>query len=66
MEKLIFGLWGCFFGMTLVILAGAGLAFMHSLRRISLNAALTALLSAFFVIAFLDGLPISDADTLAR
>ena len=66
MEKLIFGLWGCFFGMTLVILAGAGLAFMHSLRRISLNAALTALLSASFVIAFLDGLPISDADTLAR
>ena len=66
MEKLIFGLWGCFFGMTVVIFAGSVLAFMHSLRRISFNAALTALLSAFFVIAFLDGLPISDADTLAR
>ena len=66
MEKLIFGLWGCFFGMTVVIFAGSVLAFMHSLRRIAFNAALTALLSAFFVIAFLDGLPISDADTLAR
>ena len=66
MEKLIFSLWGCFFGVTLGILVGAWLAFMHSLRRISLNAVLTALLSAFFAIAFLDGLPISDANTLAR
>lgn len=66
MEKLIIGLWGCFFGLTFVILAGAALAFIRGLHRIALNAALTALVSAFFVLAYLGGLPINDADVLAR
>ena len=66
MENLIVGLWGCFFGATVVILAGAAAAFFRSLRRIALNAALTALASAFFAAAFLGGLPISDPDTTAR
>lgn len=66
MEKLIIGLWGCFFGATAVILAGSAAAFYRSLRRISLNAALTAFASAFFAVAFLGGLPISDPDTTAR
>ncbi|MFC6280755.1 MULTISPECIES: diguanylate cyclase domain-containing protein [Polaromonas] len=66
MEKLAIGLWGCFFGTTALILAGAGLAFVRSLHRISLNAALTGLASAFFVLAFLGALPISNADALAR
>ena len=66
MEKLIIGLWGCFFGATAVVLAGAAAAFYRSLRRIALNAALTACASAFFAVAFLGGLPISDADTTAR
>ncbi len=66
MEKLIFGLWGCFFGMTVVILVGSVLAYLRNLRRISLNAALTALISAFYVVAFLGGIHIGDADNLAR
>lgn len=66
MEKLIVGLWGCFFGLTAVILAGAAGAFYRSLRQIARNAALTASASAFFAVAFLGGLPISDPDAMAR
>lgn len=66
MEKLIFGLWGCFFGMTVVIFVGSVLAYLRDLRRISLNAALTALISAFYVVAFLGGFHIGGADNLAR
>ena len=66
METLIIGLWGFFFGTTIVILAGSAVAFSRSLRRIGLNAAVSALASAFFAVAFLGGLPIVDADTLAR
>ena len=66
MEKLIYGLWGCFFGMTVVILVGALVAYLRDMRRISLNAALTALISAFYVVAFLGGFSMGDADMLAR
>ncbi len=66
MEKLAIGFWGCFFGMTVLILLGASLAYLRSLHRIALNAALSGIASAFFVVAFLDILPIADDDTLAR
>lgn len=66
MEKLIHGLWGCFFGMTVIILIGSVFAYVRSLHRIALNAALTALISAFYAVAFLGGLPFVDADNLAR
>lgn len=66
MEKLAYGFWGFYFGMTALMLAGAAIAFTRSLHRISLNAALSAAASSFFVIAFLGGLPISDPDTLSR
>lgn len=66
MDKLAFGFWGCFFGMTALMLAGAALAFTRSLRRISLNAALLAIASSFFAIVFLGGLPIDDDATRAR
>ena len=64
MDKLVIGLWGCFFGATAVVLTGAAAAFFRSLRRLALNAAATALASAIFAVAFLGGLPISDADTM--
>ena len=63
---MICGLWGCFFGMTVVILAGALVAYLRDMRRIALNAALTACFSAFYVVAFLGGFPIGDSDNLAR
>ena len=66
MNNLAIGFWGCYFGTTALMLVGSGFAFAQSLRRISVNAALSALSSGFFVIAFLDGFPISSADTLAR
>ena len=66
MEKLIFGLWGCFFGMTVVILVGSLVAYLGSMHRIARNAALTAVISAFYVVAFLDGFSVGDADALAR
>ena len=66
MEKLIYGLWGCFFGMTVVILAGSLVAYLHSLHRIAKNAALTAVMSAFYAVAFLGGLSIKDADAEMR
>lgn len=66
MNNLAFGLWGCFFGMAALMLAGAAMAFTRSLRRISLNAALSAIASSFFAVAFLGGLPIDDDATRAR
>lgn len=66
MNNLAIGFWGCFFGTTAVMLTGSALAFARSLRRIAVNAALSAFASAFFAVAFLGGLPIDDANTLAR
>ena len=66
MEKLIYGLWGCFFGMTVIILVGAMAAYARSMHRIALNAALTASVSAFYVVAFLGGFPVGNDDALAR
>ncbi|MES2280080.1 MAG: GGDEF domain-containing protein [Pseudomonadota bacterium] len=66
METLAIGLWGCFFGMTALILGGAALAYFRSLHRIAVNAAMSGVASALFVLAFLDILPIADDATLAR
>jgi len=64
MDKLAIGLWGCFFGVVTGILAGSAFAYARSLRRIALNAAISALASALYVAAFLDTLPIGDEETL--
>ena len=66
MEKLAIAFWGCFFGMTTVILVGAGMAFARSLHRIARNAALSGLASAIFVMAFLDVWPFAGAGVHAR
>ena len=66
MDKLAFGFWGVYFGTAALMLTASGLAFARSLHRISLNAALSATASSFFVVAFLGGLPIDDENTLAR
>ena len=66
MEKLAIGLWGCYFGTVAWMLVGSVLAYRRSLRRVAINAALAALASGFFVMAMLGGLPINNADTLAR
>lgn len=58
MNEYIFGFWGGYFGAIVLTLTGAVLAFVRRLHRIALNAAMAALLSALFVLAFLGGLPI--------
>lgn len=64
MDKLAVGLWGCFFGVVVGILTGSAFAYARSLRRIALNAAISAVMSASYVVAFLGLLPINDAQTL--
>ena len=64
MDKLAIGLWGCFFGTVGVVLLGSVVAYVRSLRRISFNAAMAALASAFYVAAFLGVLPIEDTEAL--
>ena len=66
MNTLAIGLWGCFFGVAAVMLIGAVIAYARALRRIAVSAAVSALMSAFFVVAFLGGLPIANPDVLAR
>jgi hypothetical protein len=66
MDKYAIGFWGCYFGSAGLMLAGSVFAYIRSLRRIAVNAAASALASTFFVVAFLGGLPISDAATLDR
>ena len=63
MQTFSIGLWGCFFGVVVAILAGAVLAYARALRRVALNAAMSALASALYVAAFLGALPIGDAQT---
>lgn len=48
------------------MLLGSAMAYTRSLRRVSINAALSALASGFFVVAFLGGLPIADPVVLIR
>lgn len=66
MEQFVTGFWGCYFGVTALMLAGSAFAFMRSVHRVALNAALSAIASAFFVLAFLGAVPIEDAGTGAR
>ena len=69
MDKLAIGLWGCFFGIVVVMVAGSVFAYLRSLRRIALNSAASALASALYVVAHLLGLPFAsdkiDATVLA-
>ncbi len=48
------------------MLAGSVFAFTRGVRRVALNAALSALASGFFVVAYLGWLRFASADTLAR
>lgn len=66
MEQYAIGFWGCFFGATGLMLAGSVFAYTRSLHQVAVNAAISAITSSFFVVAFLGGLPIEGADTLAR
>lgn len=66
MDAVSSGFWGGFFGAVGLMLAGAFFAFAKSLHRVALSAAMSAAVSAFFVVAYLGWLPIADANVQAR
>jgi GGDEF domain-containing protein len=66
MEAIATGFWGSYFGSVGLMLAGSAFAWARGLRRIGINAALSALASALFVIAFLGWLPVGGEDTATR
>lgn len=66
MDALAAGFWGVYFGTVGMMLMGSALAFSRSLRFVSMNTAISAVLSALFAITFLGWLPVGDADAQAR
>lgn len=66
MGTLAAGFWGAFFCAVVLMLAGSLAAFFRSLQRVALTAALSSLISALFVVAYLGWLPLGNPDTLAR
>jgi GGDEF domain-containing protein len=66
MNAMVIGFWGAFFGTVVLMLAGALFAFARSLRRVALTAALSALVSALFAVAYLGWLPLGDPATETR
>jgi GGDEF domain-containing protein len=60
------GFWGAFFGAAALMLAGSLAAFFRSLQRVALTAALSSLISALFVVAYLGWLPLGGPAAQAR
>jgi GGDEF domain-containing protein len=66
MEFLAVGFWGAFFGTVALMLAGSIAAFIRSLQKVALTAAMSSIVSALFVVAYLGLLPITDAGVEMR
>ncbi len=66
MTTVAVGFWGAFFGAVAMMLAGSLMAYVRSMHKVALRAALTAVLSALFVISYVGWLPIADRDTEER
>jgi GGDEF domain-containing protein len=66
MHEIAIAFWGAFFGTVGLMLAGAVAAFLRSLHRVALIAALSALISALYVVVYLGWLPIHDEGVQAR
>jgi GGDEF domain-containing protein len=66
MNTVAVGFWGAFFGSVAMMLAGSLLAYARSMHKVALRAALTALLSALFVISYVGWLPIEDPENERR
>jgi GGDEF domain-containing protein len=66
MHMWVIGFWGAFFGTVGLMLAGSLAAFVRSHERVALTAALSSVLSALFVVAYLGWLPLSDPQHEAR
>jgi GGDEF domain-containing protein len=66
MQTLVAGFWGAFFCAVALMLAGSLAAFFRSLQRVALTAALSSLISALFVVAYLGWLPLGGPGIHAR
>ncbi len=66
MHVVAIGFWGAFFGTTALLLIGALAAYAQSHHRVALTAALTAVMSALFALAYLGWLPTATAEHDAR
>lgn len=66
MDNVAVAFWGAFFGTAGLMFAGSLAAFARSQRRVALIAALSSIISALFVIAYLGWLPIGGPDAQAR
>jgi len=66
MEMLAVGFWGAFFGAVALMLAGALFAFAQSHHRVALLAALSSVVSAGFVAAYLGFFPFRDPTVETR
>jgi GGDEF domain-containing protein len=66
MGLLAAGFWGAFFCAVALMLAGSLAAFFRSLQRVALTAALSSLISALFVVAYLGWLPVGGQEQQAR
>lgn len=60
MNSVAVGFWGAFFGTAAMMLAGSLLAYVRSRHRVALRMAMSAVVSALFVVAYLGWLPIRD------
>jgi GGDEF domain-containing protein len=66
MSSVAIGFWGAFFGAAALMLAASLFAFARSLRRVALMAALSSVVSALFVVAYLGWLPVGGPNAQAR
>jgi GGDEF domain-containing protein len=66
MHEIAIAFWGAFFGTVGLMLAGAVAAFVRSLHRVALIAALSALISALYAVVYLGWLPVGDEGVQAR
>lgn len=66
MQPIAIAFWGAFFGTVALMLAGSLAAFVRSLHRVALTAALSAVVSGGFVAAYLGWVPMADPTKEAR
>jgi GGDEF domain-containing protein len=66
MHEIAIAFWGAFFGAAGLMLAGSVAAFARSLHRVALIAALSAAISALFVVVYLGWLRVGDEGAQAR
>jgi GGDEF domain-containing protein len=66
MDPLATGFWGAFFGTVGLMFVGSLVAFVRSMQRVALMAALSALVSALFVVAYLGWFPLDRSNGQPR